>query len=482
MSIEYNPNKKSAVNGYIDKVVFNLKGANKKTDSVLRSKPFPSKTIIGKKFKKEPISNLEDKIAKAYGNILSVKGDIQEQIDKYLKTKNIALEAMSVLGDSLGVGLSSLFNNTKMESLGYSYNDIQEMHDFYRTYRYSDDKPNQQKKAWEYYDLYNEALTYSSGVLHSNVVKKTILIDENCYESTDKTESTSIHYACLENKFADFSQCQGAAWIGNNRMAVCEVNDANGEGIIRLIEINPDNFFDIKTMKEIPIEGKPKDIECITDENIILLPNYRTKEIEVIYLNNELQEKKREKIKNVLGNSISYDKKNDEIIVLDDINGKVYLKEDFLRGKEPKKQFMIPDKIKDEENGMYYYLKGRNTAKNGKIYVSYSGYDKDQRRDYEDMPQESMIAVYDSETGECINRYIINCNGEIEKFILDEEGNIIFIINYENNTYVIESKLYEIVDATKRKSDKVIEDVEINPVKIQGKSFSKWDNFVKRKD
>ena len=143
MSIEYNPNKKSAVNGYIDKVVFNLKGANKKTDSVLRSKPFPSKTIIGKKFKKEPISNLEDKIAKAYGNILSVKGDIQEQIDKYLKTKNIALEAMSVLGDSLGVGLSSLFNNTKMESLGYSYNDIQEMYDFYRTYRYSDDKPNQ---------------------------------------------------------------------------------------------------------------------------------------------------------------------------------------------------------------------------------------------------------------------------------------------------------------------------------------------------
>ena len=98
------------------------------------------------------------------------------------------------------------------------------------------------------------------------------------------------------------------------------------------------------------------------------------------------------------------------------------------------------------------------------------------------MPLGVLFAVYDSETGECINRYIINCNGEIEKFILDEEGNIIFIINYENNTYVIESKLYEIVDATKRKSDKVIEDVEINPVKIQGKSFSKWDNFVKRKD
>ena len=57
--IEYNPNKKSVVNGYIDKAVSNLKSAKNKTDSVLRSKPFPSKTIIGKKFK-----NLQFRIAR----------------------------------------------------------------------------------------------------------------------------------------------------------------------------------------------------------------------------------------------------------------------------------------------------------------------------------------------------------------------------------------------------------------------------------
>ena len=99
MSIEYNPNKKSVVNGYIDKAVSNLKSARNKTDSILRSKPFPSKTTIGRKFKKDPISNQEGKIVKAYGELLSVKNDIQVQVDRYIRANKSAMTAIGVMSE-----------------------------------------------------------------------------------------------------------------------------------------------------------------------------------------------------------------------------------------------------------------------------------------------------------------------------------------------------------------------------------------------
>ena len=71
--------------------------------------------------------------------------------------------------------------------------------------------------------------------------------------------------------------------------------------------------------------------------------------------------------------------------------------------------------------------------------MSYTGYDKDKRQYDGDIPKGTMTAVYDSETGECLGRYINDCNGEVESVTLDDDGNLVWIENCENNTYVLKS-------------------------------------------
>ena len=465
MAIEYNPNKKTIFNNYIDVAVSNLKKAETEASCLLNF-AFPSKTIIGRRFnKKSQIGTLKGNINSAYKSLSTIKSDVQEQVDKYLKANSNAI----VMANSLNFHrlirhknglyredeikeIRKIFKEygddeeklkINLQKYGYSNKDLEDFckyfYKYYRENRYKESEPENQKKAWHYYDLLNEILTYTTGVSHSNKIKETNPLDENYDELTDKTEDMLIYLCFMENTFTDSSQCQGAAWLGDNKIAICDIDGAQDKGVIRIFKINPDNPFDIEIITEIPVDGHSNDIEYLPDENIILHPNHQTKEIEAIYLNKELQKEKIETVQNIHANAIAYDKENDEIIIVEDINGEVYSKEDFLKGEGSKKEFIIPDQIKDKENDIYYNLRGGATAEDGKVYVSYTGYEKDQRQYHGDIPKGTMTAVYDDETGECLESYITNCNGEVETVTLDDEGHIIWVENCENNTYVLKS-------------------------------------------
>ena len=442
--IEYNPNKKSVVNGYIDKAVSNLKSAKNKTDSVLRSKPFPSKTIIGKKFKRDPISNQGDKIVKIYGNLLSIKNDIQVQVDKYLKANSMAMGALSAIGEAFVPSIRALYNDTKIELFGFNYDEIQEMYDFYRKYRYADDMPDQQKKAWQYYDVINRILTKYSGVLSSREVIEKNPLDKDYNELPNLSDDMLKYFAYMENTFTDSSQCQGAVWLGNNRIAICDIDGKLKRGVIRIIEIDPNKPENIKIISEIPVDGHSNDIAYIPNDNVIIHPNNVKGELEAIYLDKKLNEKDREVVRNQQANGIDYDKENNKIIVTEDINVETYSYDSFFNGGEPESRTLIPDAIKDEENGIYYNLRGGQVVKDGDIYICYTGYEEDKRKydaygDPPDIPKGTMTAIFDSETGKCKRVIKNDSNGEAEAITFDDNGDQVWVMNCENDTYLLKS-------------------------------------------
>ena len=90
-----------------------------------------------------------------------------------------------------------------LKKYGYSNDDLEDFckyfYKYYRENRYKESEPEKQKKAWRYYDLLNEILTYTTGVSHSNKIKETNPLDENYDELTDKTEDMLIYLCFMEN-------------------------------------------------------------------------------------------------------------------------------------------------------------------------------------------------------------------------------------------------------------------------------------------
>lgn len=260
-----------------------------------------------------------------------------------------------------------------------------------------------------------------------------------------------------EGSFTNSSQCQGAVWLGDNVIAICDIDGKLNKGIIRIVRINSDDPYDVEIIDAIPVEGHSNDITYIPDKNVIIHPDTENKEINAIYLDNEkkaiyLDDKKevlkKETIQESYANAISYDEENDKIVLAEDINGEVYSTDDFLNGKGPESKFVIPDRIKDKENGLYYNLRGGAAANDGKFYVSYTAYDEDKTSynahgDPPDIPKATVTVVYDYETGKCEKRIISYSNGEVESVTFDDDGNEIWIEccveDHENNTYLYKS-------------------------------------------
>lgn len=293
-----------------------------------------------------------------------------------------------------------------LASEGYSYDEIQEMYSFYKKYRYADNMPDQKKKAWEYYDEINRILAKYSGVLSSREVIEKNPLDEDYNEIPNLSDDMLKYLAYMENTFTDSSQCQGAVWLGNNKIAICDIDGDLDKGVIRIIEIDPNNPENIEVISEIPVDGHSNDIAYIPDDNVIIHPNNATGELEAIYLDKNLNEKDREVVRNQQENGIDYDKENNKIIVTEDINVETYSYESFFGDGEPESRTVIPDAIKDEENDIYYNIRGGTFVKDGDVYVCYTGYEEDKRKydaygDPPDIPKTTMTVIYDSETGKC---------------------------------------------------------------------------------
>ena len=290
------------------------------------------------------------------------------------------------------------------------------------------------------------------GVLSSDVLlSETFPLDDNYKEIPERTEDMMNFLCFMKNTYKDSSQCQGATWLGDGIIAVCDIDSYQTkpeQGVIRIFRINPDDPYDIEEICEIKdVMGHSNDITYLPDEGVILHPNHGTKEMDVIYLNDDFEEEEREVISNREADGIAYDEENDRIVTIDSMELNVYSKDDFFNGKEPKSKTMIPDAINDEENGIYYNQRGGAVARDGKIYVGYTGYEKDKRSyniyDKSDthVPQSNMIVIYDCETGKCEGRITNNSNGEVESVTFDDDGNPVWILNCENDTYVVQSDM-----------------------------------------
>lgn len=447
MIIKYNPNKKTTFNNYIDTAVTKLKRAETEASCILNF-VFSSKTIIGRRFnKKSQISTLKGKINSAYGSLSSVKSDVQGQVDKYVRANNRSLKEMKFLSLT-GMPFESYFGEMLLrKGYDYNYNDILEMYDFFREYRNADDSPDKQKKAWEYYDLVNKILVEYSGIFSSEIIlNEKNPLDSEYKQILDTQEDMLAFIGYMENTYTDSSQCQGICWLGNNMMAICDIDGKLDKGVIRIIKLNPnDSDKTVEIISEIPVDGHSNDIEYIPEKNIILHPNHRTGEIESIYLNKNFEEKERTIARNKHANGIAKDQEREEIITSEDINVETYSYDKFFSGGTPNCKCLIPDAIKDEENGIYYNLRGGTTAKDGKVYVSYTGYDKDKRSydaygDPPDIPVGTMTVIYDEKTGKCEGRIINDSNGEVESIAFNDDGQQVWVMNCENTTYILQSK------------------------------------------
>ena len=112
MPIEYNPDKKTIFNNYIDVAVSNLKKAETEASCLLNF-IFPSKTIIGRRFnKRTQISTLKGNINSAYKSLSTIKSGVQEQVNKYLKANEAVMNITENLNLKLTGATESLFGNS----------------------------------------------------------------------------------------------------------------------------------------------------------------------------------------------------------------------------------------------------------------------------------------------------------------------------------------------------------------------------------
>lgn len=435
MAIEYNPNKKSVVNGYIDKAVSNLKSAKNKTDSVLRSKPFPSKTTIGKKFKRDPISNQESKIIKAYGNLLSIKNDIQVQVDKYLKANSMAIGALSTLRGVLGNSLILDFCEKKMGIPGYTYDELDRMSWY-----------DSEKLLYEYYLKspyvgtidYDEYVTVLSYIYKDGYVPQasTFLDDDERYISV-----------CFLKEQTEEERDAGKEREGN--MVVIDLK--TGE-----------------TKWEQPFKSHANDMTSIVEEQKLIIPDHKDGEHGEwnIYKYNidkdgNVSMELENTIKNINSDALDYDAARKEIVVLNGERAYVY-KKDIVLNKElspyerkAEREFLVPDGILDYDKEEYYTARGGIEVVDGTMTVSYGGFNTDDSDAYENVDSEVIGNIYvevDTNTAEPIGYYKDTVSQESEGVNSLKDGRTAVTMNYGSEVRVCAS------DDTKYKKETIASD------------------------
>ncbi len=111
MAIEYNPNKKTIFNNYIDVAVSNLKKAETEASCLLNF-VFPSKTIIGRRFnKKSKINTLKGNINSAYKELISIKGQVEKQILFYLTANRMAVASADKILSLYDKNLTTIYES-----------------------------------------------------------------------------------------------------------------------------------------------------------------------------------------------------------------------------------------------------------------------------------------------------------------------------------------------------------------------------------
>lgn len=449
MGIYYNPGKSSYFNGNIHNAVENLKRAEYTAQEIVNSQ-YPT-TIIGKRFNKKSIAdNNKSRIRVAYKKLNSVQQKVQEQIDRYNAAERKALLTSKGLGKKGSPSTEII--RALLAKYGYDYDAMMDMQGDYFIYRFlTESFPDEVKRVWLEYDVMNNILTETSGVLDENniILTETNPLDEN-YELRTKLTPDMLEYVCfIENTFEDSSQCQGATWIGDDILAFCDIDGHKHHpdcGCIRFIRTTSDPDY-IERKSNIEVVSHSNDVAYIPEDDILLHPNHETKEVNVFYLNEDYKVEDKSTVKNKRIDGIGYDKDNKTIVTTDCMSVEVYNKDDFLNGKESKTKTMIPDAITDEKNGMYYNQRGGIAVKDGKMYVGYTGYEKDKRsydvhnKEDPDIPKGNMVAIYDCETGKCEGRIMNDNNGEVESVSFDDDGNLIWFLNCENDTYVLRTDM-----------------------------------------
>ena len=102
---------------------------------------------------------------------------------------------------------------------------------------------------------------YEMGVLSSDVLlSETFPLDDNYKEIPERTEDMMNFLCFMKNTYKDSSQCQGATWLGDGIIAVCDIDSYQTkpeQGVIRIFRINPDDPYERKPGSR--CRGRPGD-------------------------------------------------------------------------------------------------------------------------------------------------------------------------------------------------------------------------------
>lgn len=431
MPIKYNPSKKNTFNGYIDTAVSDLKKAKNMTSRISGS-DFPDKTIIGRKFnKKGKIIILIKHIINVYTDILSVKSDVQETVNRYIKADNKAKMELNYLNVLLKVNNINLREKIKYWGLlGYSYDELDKMK----------------------YDDLNRLL--GDNILKTPVIQnfKNPLDENNDPFILRRTNDMYILMHRIFNEATPNSVCQGGVYIGDGMVAYCDIDSEKGRGKLHIVVNNQKNKFNptCDIISSIDINGHSNDITYIPENNIIIHPDHTNNEINLYQIDKKtLKITKIKTIKNRNADAIAYDSEKQRIIAINGTDAEVYLKNDYLSGdKQPISKFKVADKIKDtrdKEDCTYYNYRAGITAYNGVVYISYSGFGTDKEHySYSDgdRTKSNLITALDyTHGGTAIGQIKDNIPQEVESIDHDEEGNLVYFSNYGPKTRVYISKL-----------------------------------------
>ena len=444
MAIEYNPNKKTIFNNYIDVAVSNLKKAETEASCLLNF-VFPSKTIIGRRFnKRSQISTLKGNIKSAYGALSTIKSDVQGQVDRYLKTNsNVIMMTNSLLSHNL-IKSNGKNNSNPIKKWGIL--------------------------EYSYEELYNMDGAKMDKILGDNVLESPILqnLKNPLKIADDKTNNDPLIIRTpdmpklifkVANKFFidknneyKTSVCQGGAYVDKNVMIYCDIDSNQEKGQLHVV-VNKHKFYfneECDIVASIDVNSHSNDITYIEKDGIILHPDHDNNKIDVYQLKkgegkyeysiekvNELQEKN--------ADAIAYDEDKDKIIAINGRDAEVYSREDYLSGKQAESKFRVANQIKDtrdKDDSTYYNYRAGATAYNGVIYIAYNGFEEDKEEyDKNDVQKGNLITVLDYEQGGTpIGQIKDDIPQELESIDYNEEGNLVLFSNYGHKTRVFETK------------------------------------------
>ena len=203
-----------------------------------------------------------------------------------------------------------------------------------------------------------------------------------------------------------------------------------------------------KILASIDVESHSNDITYIPKDGTVIHPDHQNEKIDIYKLNkgkgkDEYSFEKVGEIKGKNGNIITYDKERDNIVLIEKSDGEVYKREDLLKGGDPVAQFKVPEKVKDQDNSIYYNYRGGGTSYDGTLYVTYSGFPTD-KEGYSyakgDRTIGNLTVAIDYENGGTpIGQIKDDVPQEVESIDNDEDGQLVYYYNYGHKTRIFKT-------------------------------------------